>query len=175
MRRMWTEERASYQGKYFSIDDVVCAPKPEKRPEILIGGSGEKVLMGIAARLADTWNNQAPFQPQLPAKVAALRQRCEEVDRDPDSIEISQQCIVIIDETEDKARAHLAKASKVYGGHMGGALEESGIWGGPERVIDCIEQQRKQGVSLFVMEFFGRDPQVPAEIFAESVMPAFSA
>jgi alkanesulfonate monooxygenase SsuD/methylene tetrahydromethanopterin reductase-like flavin-dependent oxidoreductase (luciferase family) len=174
MRRMWTEEKASYRGQYYSIADVTCAPKPLQRPEILIGGSGEKVLMGIAARLADTWNNQAPFQAQLPDKVAALRRRCEEVDRDPDSIEISQQCIVIIDENEDKARAHLAKASKIYGGHMGSALEKDGIWGGPERVIDCIEQQREHGVSLFVMEFFGRDPQIPAEIFAEGVMPAFA-
>jgi len=175
MRRMWTEEKASYQGQYFRVDEVTCAPKPEVRPEILIGGSGEKVLMGIAARLADTWNNQAPFQGQLPAKVAALHQRCEEVGRDPASIEISQQCTVIIDETEEKARGHLAKASKIYGGHMGNTIEQDGIWGGSERVIDCIARQHEQGVSLFVMEFFGRNPQVPAEIFAEAVMPAFAS
>ena len=131
--------------------------------------------MGIAARHTDTWNNMAAFQGQLADKVAALRRRCEELDRDPDSIEISQQCVVIIDENEDKARAHLAKAAKIYGGHMGSAIEEKGIWGGPERVIDCIEQHRKQGVSLFVMEFFGRDPRIPAQIFAEGVMPAFAS
>lgn len=175
MRRMWTEEKANFIGKHYSVVDASCVPKPAKRPEILIGGSGERVLMGIVARLADTWNNMAAFQSELPNKVAALRQRCEELDRDPDSVEISQQCVVIIDENEDAARKSLEKANKIYGGHMGSGLEEHGIWGGPERVIECIEKHRAHGVSLFVMEFFGRDPQIPAQIFAEGVMPAFRA
>jgi len=175
MRRMWTEEKANFTGKHYSIVDASCSPKPAKRPEILIGGGGERVLMGIAARLADTWNNMAAFQAELPTKVAALHRRCEELDRDPDSIEISQQCVVIIDENEAAARKSLEKANKIYGGHMGSGLEEHGIWGGPERVIECIETHRAHGVSLFVMEFFGRDPQIPAQIFAEGVMPAFRA
>ena len=170
LTRMWRDEKATFEGQHFSVRDAICEPKPSAKPEILIGGGGEKVLMGIAARFADTWNNMAVFQAQLPQKVEALRRRCEEVGRDPDSIEISQQCTVVIAEDDDAAKQALAKAHKVYGGHMGGALEEHGIWGTPGAVIERIERHRELGVSLFVIEFFGRDTREPARLFAEQVM-----
>ena len=50
---------------------------------------------------------------------AATRRRCE----------ISQQCLVVIAADEAAAREALAKANKIYGGHMGAGLEEHGIWG----------------------------------------------
>ena len=175
LTRMWTDEKATFEGQYFSIKDAVCEPKPAVRPEILIGGGGEKVLMGIAARHADTWNNMAIFQADLPQKVEALKKRCEDVGRDPASIEISQQCVVVIGEDDESGRTSLEKAKKVYGGHMGGALEEHGIWGSPERVIEGIERHRALGVSLFVIEFFGRDTREPAALFAETVMKHYSS
>ncbi len=86
---------------------------------------------------------------------------------------MSQQCVVIIEENEDAARVSLAKANKVYGGHMGADLEADGIWGTPERVIEGIERHRTLGCSGFVIEFFGRDTRVPAQLFAETVIPHF--
>jgi alkanesulfonate monooxygenase SsuD/methylene tetrahydromethanopterin reductase-like flavin-dependent oxidoreductase (luciferase family) len=174
LKGLWSQERFSFSGRHFQVKDAICEPKPARRPEILIGGGGERVLMGIAARHADTWNNMAVFQAQLPHKVDALRRRCDELSRDFATLAISQQCVVVIGEDEAAARAALAKAGKVYGGHMGGALEEHGIWGSPARVIDCIERHRALGVSSFVIEFFGRDTREPARLFADKVMPAFA-
>ena len=173
MKRMWTEERVTFEGRHVAVHDVVCEPKPIRRPPILIGGGGERVLLGIAARHADIWNNLAVHQAELGHKVDVLRERCAEVGRDPATIRISQQCVVVIGETEAAAREALAKAQKVYGGHMGAGLEEHGIWGSPERVVECIERHRRLGCSLLVIEFFGRDTREPARLFAEKVMPAF--
>jgi alkanesulfonate monooxygenase SsuD/methylene tetrahydromethanopterin reductase-like flavin-dependent oxidoreductase (luciferase family) len=175
LKRLWTEPSATFEGQHFSVKDCVCEPKPEKRPQILIGGGGEKVLMGIAARHADIWNNMAVFQAQLGDKVEALKRRCDEAGRDFDSIEISQQCVVVIGEDDAAARASLEKAKKIYGGHMGAGLEEHGIWGSPDGVIERIQRHRELGVSFFVVEFFGRDTREPARLFAEKVMPALAA
>lgn len=174
LRGLWTEERFSFEGRHFRVKDAFCEPKPLRPPEILIGGGGERLLMGIAARHADIWNNMAVFQAQLASKVETLRRRCDEVKRDFDEITLSQQCVVVLAEDAAAARTALEKAGKVYGGHMGAALEEHGIWGDPEGVIDRIERHRRLGVSLFVIEFFGRDTRVPARLFAEKVMPAFT-
>jgi F420-dependent oxidoreductase-like protein len=170
MNAMWTQERTTYAGTHYSVKDVVCEPKPVRKPRVLVGGGGERVLMGIAAKHADVWNNMAVFQGQLAAKVEALRRRCGELGRDPATLEISQQCTVVIAESEPAAKEALARAGKIYGGHMGAALESHGIWGTPERVIDCIERHVKLGCTGFVIEFFGRDTKEPASLFAETVM-----
>ena len=81
--------------------------------------------------------------------------------------------MVVLAEDESSARTALEKAKKIYGGHMGGALEEHGIWGAPDQVIERIERHRELGVSFFVIEFFGRDTREPARLFAEKVAPAF--
>ncbi len=54
---MWTEERATYEGRYYSVKDAICAPKPIQKPHppIWIGGTGSFTLK-IAARHADAIN-----------------------------------------------------------------------------------------------------------------------
>ena len=173
LKRLWTEERVTFEGRWVTVRDALCEPKPVRRPPILIGGGGERVLMGIAARHADIWNNLAVFQGELGGKVEALRRRCAEVGRDPDAITVSQQCLVVIAETEEQARTALERAGRIHGGHMGAGLEAHGIWGTPEQVIERIRRQAALGCSLFVMEFFGRDVREPARLFAERVLPAF--
>src|SRR5207247_9171595 len=91
LKRLWTEERVTFEGKHVVVRDALCEPKPVRRPPILIGGGGERVLMGIAARHADSWHNLAAFQGDLGAQGEALHRRCREIGRDPDSLEVSQQ------------------------------------------------------------------------------------
>lgn len=174
LRRMWTEPEATYAGERFAVHGAVCEPKPVRRPPILIGGGGEKVLLRIAARHADVWNNMAVSQGDLARKIGVLRRHLDAARRDPAEVAISQQCTVVLAPTEVEARQALEKAGKIYGGHMGAAIEEHGIWGTPARVIDCIERHLGLGCTHFVIEFFGRDTTVPATLFAEEVMPAFA-
>ncbi len=173
LKRLFSEERTSFEGKHFRLKDAFSEPKPVRRPPILIGGGGERVLMGIAARHADIWNNLAVMQGQLGQKVEALRRRCADVGRDFESIEVSQQCVVVIAPDEASARSSLERAQKVYGGHMGAGLEAHGLWGSPERLIEGIERHRALGCTTFLMEFFGRDTREPARLFADKVLPAF--
>src|SRR5207253_10391043 len=111
----WTGDGTTSEARHYTARDPACEPQPVRRPPILTGGGGERRLMGIAARHADIWNNLAAFQPELGTKVEALRRRCAEVGRDFASIEVSQQCLVVIAETDDAARTGLERALKIYG------------------------------------------------------------
>ena len=173
MKRMWTEDAPTFRGKHFSIDSVICEPKPVRRPPILVGGGGEKVLLRIVAEHADVWNNLAVHQGELARKVEVLHRHCRDVGRDPGSIGISQQTLVVIGADEADGRAKMEKAKSLYGGHLGD-IERHGIWGSPEQIVDRIRAQAAIGVSHFVIEFFGKDVRQPATLFAERVLPAFS-
>jgi F420-dependent oxidoreductase-like protein len=168
MRRMWTEEQVTFKGRHFHTDAVYCEPKPARRPPVMIGGGGEKVLLRLTAKHADIWNNLAVNLEQLAKKADVLRRHCEGVGRDPASVRISQQTMVVLGENEADAQSKKEKAARIYGGHMG-----SGIAGTAEQCIEQIRALAAKGCSLVVIEFFGRDVREPAKLFAEAVMPPF--
>lgn len=170
MKRMWVEEQPSFSGKHFKTERVYCEPKPVQRPHppVLIGGGGERVLLRLAARHADIWNNLAVNQGQLAHKVAVLREHCAAVGRDPDSIRVSQQTMVVIGKDATDAEAKVQKAQAIYGGHLG-----HGIAGTPAQCIERIREHVAAGCTMFIIEFFGRDTRDPARLFAETVMPEF--
>ena len=43
MKAMWTGEPATFEGKYYRIEDAICVPSPQPPPPILIGGSDSRV------------------------------------------------------------------------------------------------------------------------------------
>jgi alkanesulfonate monooxygenase SsuD/methylene tetrahydromethanopterin reductase-like flavin-dependent oxidoreductase (luciferase family) len=131
------------------------------------------VLLRIAAKHADIWNNLAVNQQALGAKVAKLHEHCATVGRDPAEIRVSQQCLVVIGETEEDARAKSGKAAAIYGGHMG-APGPLSIFGTAEQCIEKIQAHARLGCTMFVIEFFGRDVREPARLFADRVLPAFA-
>jgi alkanesulfonate monooxygenase SsuD/methylene tetrahydromethanopterin reductase-like flavin-dependent oxidoreductase (luciferase family) len=55
-----TEDVANFDGEFFQPCDARCEPKPvQERLPLWIGGAGEKLTPGTAARHADGWN--VPF------------------------------------------------------------------------------------------------------------------
>ena len=172
MKDMWTQPQTTFKGKHFKTESVFCEPKPMRQPPLLIGGGGEKVLLKLAAKHADIWNNLAVDQEKLGSKIEVLRRHCDSVRRDPKSIRISQQCLVVIGESEDDAKTKVERAQMLYGGHMGASGPMS-IAGTADRCIEQIRKHAALGCTMFVIEFFGKDTREPAALFAEKVMPAF--
>jgi F420-dependent oxidoreductase-like protein len=169
--QMWSADDGAYDGRHYQLARTLNSPQARQKPHppILIGGGGEKVLLKLVAKHADIWNNLAVNLEQLEHKAAVLRRHCEAQRRDPATLRISQQTMVVIGSDEADARSKSEKAARIYGGHMG-----SGISGTPAQCVDKIHALQKHGCSLVIIEFFGRDSREPAALFAEQVMPAFA-
>src|SRR5512143_4118472 len=92
MKLLFTQERSSFAGKYYTLSDAPFEPKTVQRPHppILVGGVGPKLVLPIVARYADIWNF---FADPDPAKTKALCEQfdaiCRQVGRDPATIEKS--------------------------------------------------------------------------------------
>ena len=90
-------ERPTFSGKYYRTTEAMANPRFRDHIPLMIGGSGEKKTMRLAARFFDHLNIMAGFD-DLPRKVAVVNERCEEIGRDPSTLETSMLVIAMIDE-----------------------------------------------------------------------------
>lgn len=170
--RLLSEPRATFQGKYYAVEDAVNLPKPAQRPRppILIGGAGERRLLRVVARHADIWNCPNNHAADLPRKLDVLREHCAAIGRDPAEIEVSEQCVIVIGRDERdfdrkwaQARATLGKAWEI---------EKAGFYGTPPRVVEQIRARTEQGVSFFTFLLPGNHDPESLELLAKEVLPA---
>jgi probable F420-dependent oxidoreductase len=68
IRRCWTEDVVTHEGKFFKFSDVNTAPRPLRRPPIWVGGGSEAALRR-AVRYGDAWH---PIRIKLGALREAL-------------------------------------------------------------------------------------------------------
>ena len=121
---MLAGERVTFDGRYYRTDQAVAVPRFRDHIPLMIGGSGEKKTFGLAARHFDHLNVIAAFD-ELPGKVAAIAARCEEVDRDPSTLETSVLLTAIADPsfTDDMVPA---------------AMRGRVVVGGPDRIAEAV-------------------------------------
>ena len=93
LKALWTEPRATFEGAHSQIREAIHEPKPVQQPHppLVIGTSGERVGLRIAARHAQVWNMARATPEDFAKKSALLDQYCREIGRDPAEIERSIQ------------------------------------------------------------------------------------
>jgi F420-dependent oxidoreductase-like protein len=91
--RMLEPGRATWHGEQIHVEDAVCEPKGAQQPRIpiIVGGNGPKVTWRLAARFADELNLSDPTVDQIAEWLPVIRQRCEEIGRDPATLPVSAE------------------------------------------------------------------------------------
>jgi F420-dependent oxidoreductase-like protein len=90
-------ERPTFSGKYYRTQEAMANPRFRDHIPLMIGGSGEKKTIPLAARHFDHLNVIAGFD-ELARKVEVVKQQCEAIDRDPATLETSVLLTAIVDE-----------------------------------------------------------------------------
>lgn len=126
MRRLWTEERITYRGKVFTIEDLGIGLKPRRPggPPIWIGGVVDAAVKR-AARLGDAWliTNFAHLDALVP-QMEIYRDTLAEVNKPfPDDAPITRECY--IGETCEKAIEECRAALEYkYGAYSSWGLDK---------------------------------------------------
>ena len=89
-------ERPTFSGKYYKTQEAMANPRFRDHIPLMIGGSGEKKTIPLAAREFDHLNVIAGFD-QLAKKVEVKNRACEEIGRDPATLETSMLVSVLVD------------------------------------------------------------------------------
>jgi F420-dependent oxidoreductase-like protein len=84
-------QHATFEGEHSRVREARNVPKPIQQPRvpIMVGGNGPNVTWRLAARYADELNLDGMSPAEVDAALPVIRQRCEEVDRDPATLPVS--------------------------------------------------------------------------------------
>jgi len=90
MKEIWTKDEAEFHGEFVNFDPIWSFPKPVQKPHppILMGGDGPTTFERVI-EFCDGWMPIGLRLVNVEEKIAALRRRAEEADRDPSSISIT--------------------------------------------------------------------------------------
>src|SRR3954449_2366325 len=124
VRRAWGDERFSFEGAHYRIEELNALPKPLRAPRLILGGRAGPRSAELAARWADEYNIVYASPEECTRRRRAVAEAAERVGRDPAQLAFSLMtgCIVGSDAAEVRERAR-----RLAGG--GG-----GPGGGPRRV-----------------------------------------
>jgi probable F420-dependent oxidoreductase len=108
MRALWSQERASFKGRYVSFDDVFCRPLPaERRIPVIVGGD-TKAAARRAGRLGDGYFPARGAPAEL---LAEMRRAAGEAGRDPAAIEVTLSAPTEPAEIEALARLGVSRVA----------------------------------------------------------------
>jgi F420-dependent oxidoreductase-like protein len=177
VRRCWTEERATFAGRYVRLDGALCDPKPIQRPPaVWVGGGGEKVTLRIAAQHADATNWQVGLDAFV-HKSKVLAEHCAKVGRDFESIVRTHAPDCLIFDNEADMRRWLDSPG---GGHLWGTTPpdiyvRDNFVGTVEQVAEKARAFVDAGCRAFVLWFRDYPATASLEAVATEVAPLVAA
>jgi alkanesulfonate monooxygenase SsuD/methylene tetrahydromethanopterin reductase-like flavin-dependent oxidoreductase (luciferase family) len=200
MRILWTEESASFDGKYYSFDDVTLNPKPVRDggPPIWIGANTDTAVRR-AARLGDAWfiNPHARMET-IRSQLTVYEDELEQHGKSLDDVTLPlYREALIAEDTETAIRNAAPHLTEKYDKYvdwgqseaMGDSgdllkefedlLEDRFILGTPEQAREEIQRYRDElGIDHLVLRMYW--PDMPEEhcvksirLFGEEVIPHF--
>ncbi|MCA9564579.1 MAG: LLM class F420-dependent oxidoreductase [Myxococcales bacterium] len=89
--QMWSDNNGPFNGKHYQLAETINVPQPiQKRPPILIGGSGEKRTLPLVAKYADACNLFGALGVEaLGHKIKVLHGYLDELGRDRSEVKIT--------------------------------------------------------------------------------------
>jgi F420-dependent oxidoreductase-like protein len=160
-------ENPTFAGKWYQVENAMNNPRLRPTIPIMLGGSGEKKTFRLAALFADHMNIICD-QADLPRKVAALRERCEEAGRDPATLATSYLASVMMTESEDEAKRVLDSVPP--------ERRERAFVGTPEQVAERLQRDvLDAGITGLTINMI-RNGHVPGAVTAagEALKPLVS-
>jgi F420-dependent oxidoreductase-like protein len=173
IKKMWTENKVNYYGKYYKIKDASCEPKPVQKPHppIIIGGAGEKLTLKVTAKHANRfdWGFLCSFD-NYKHKLNVLAGCCKTVNRP--FCDIKKSCwpfgrIFLRDNKKElKNKLSQWKPKDVT---LNDFLKRNFL-GTPEECLTVLKKYMNLGVKHFML-FFGDLPNLKGlNLFAEKII-----
>lgn len=179
MKKLWTEQRTTYNGKFFSLREAYSSPKPIQKPHppIWVGiMKGRKRMLKTVAKYADAWTISSLYLPtpqEYKGMLEDVGNYCREAGRSLESIRkgLGIGCVVAKDEQTLEEKVKKYKPSSLNMGEY--VAKQIRVEGTPERCITKLREYVDLGATHLLMNFPDVDTLESIKLFGEKVIPAF--
>lgn len=168
IKALWTEERATFEGKYYGVHEAYCEPKPDPFPPVMIGAFRPKMLR-LTAQHADWWNVSSTSITAYQRILRDFERACKDVGRDQAEIRRSWAGGCVCAPTEE--------AVTVIGGDRYSAQntgDDFDFVGTPKQIIGQMRSFIDMGVDYFMLDCGGFPNLTTLELLVSEVLPAVS-
>ena len=167
IKALWTEPRATFQGKHYHVRDACCEPRPNPMPVIMVGAFKPKMLR-LTARYADWWNVSSIGVQTYRRRVGEFEQACAELGRNPATVRRSWCGGCACAPTE-------AEAKRLAGDRFSADNEDDfGFVGTPQQIVEQMRPFIELGVDYFMVDCAGFPDLTTLEMLVIEVLPALN-
>jgi alkanesulfonate monooxygenase SsuD/methylene tetrahydromethanopterin reductase-like flavin-dependent oxidoreductase (luciferase family) len=193
LRKAWTtDERWSYQGRFWQFENVVVEPPPAQRPHpvLWMGAGSPASIEKVAALGLNLLLDQFATLHEIGERIAIYKAAVEALGRpfDPHSVGVTRSLRIISDEAEREQAIAIRLAGRqrvaaLEGTDPSGRLsvgfsantrevaEAGALYGTPDEVAGRLERLRAMGAEYVLVA--AQDGLPTLRRFAAEVMPAF--
>lgn len=107
---LWTQDRFSFEGRYYRTDEAICAPKPVRRPTVYAGGESERAKDMIAGQ-CDAYVMHGDPVAAIAPKIADMRARRAAAGDAP--MQFGMAAYAIVRDSEAEAKRELDRITTV--------------------------------------------------------------
>ncbi len=179
VRRLWTEEHVTHQGRHFSLEDVTLKPAPTQQPHPPIWVAGRReAAMKRAARYGDGWLPYFYTPDRYRDSVSKITQLAAEEGRDLSGFQWAFFPYISIYPTETEAATVAAEAlggRYLYGGDFLNIVRNHCLLGPVERCIARLQEYVEAGARYIIFSVTGprEDRARQLETIAREIIPYF--
>ncbi len=184
LKRLWTEENVTHQGKHYQFENLTVEPKPaaSPRPPIWIANNArgdratiERTHLRVA-RHADGWQTSIADSADLEWRINDVRQKAQELGRDPASLDTHLYHNININEDKQAALEESKKFLDIYYStdYPMPFVEQWVAAGSPEECVEHLRVIERLGFNEVTVRITSWDQKAQLKRVMEEVLPHFA-
>jgi alkanesulfonate monooxygenase SsuD/methylene tetrahydromethanopterin reductase-like flavin-dependent oxidoreductase (luciferase family) len=175
IRSLLTNERTTFDGRYFRTEDASCLPLPvQDRLPIWVGGTGERRTMRIAARYADGWNAAYTTPSEYGRLCRVLDGWCEKEGRDPSTIRRTIN-LIFLASADAAGAARVDQQLEAQWGELAGRVKGGAVTGLPAQVVEQVAAYVRAGAQGVNIALRAPWDEAALDAYLGEVVPAVRA
>ena len=196
IKGMLTEERFTFEGRFYRVNEALCSPKPVSKPlpPVWMGETNNPVMVRAIAKHADVFNSMPASVEGFRKKLDVVGEACSAVGRDFGSLGLSLETQILVRQKDSEIDACFERMEKLrpaersdedilaqmkatnpalesYGSRKD--LEKEFLIGTPDVIVDRLKEYEALGVEHFMLWFMDFPSLQGIRLFSEEVMPKF--